>query len=568
LTVTRVVLVTAALAAAVAVLAVLARPPARLELAGAPDGTIAGGFHIHTNRSDGRGSPDDVARAAARAGLAFVVFTDHGDGTRAPDPPTYRAGVLCLDGVELSTSGGHYIAIDMPAAPYPLGGEARDVIDDVRRLGGFGIVAHPDSPKGELAWKDWTLPFDGVELVNLDTGWRKRVGTPRWSTPLVIARALAGYPLRPAETLGELLASTHADPGPYDSVSNRRPVVALAGADVHAKLALFDGEPGDNRFSLPFPGYASVFRAFSLRVRPDRPLSGDAAADGALVVAAIRRGQIYTVADGLASPPSFEFSAEHDGRVARIGERIEGGPVVLRVKSNAPPAFTTLIRSAGKAVAAGNGAELSARVEGPGVFRAEVRAPHASGEALWILSNPIYVGKESAQAVEGGERVASQPPRFLYEGGDGSNWNVEADPMSQAAKEIRRMPDAMLTLSYRLADGPPAGQFAALAQGTPGGIAPYDRISFDAQAEQPMRISLQLRVENAPGRADRWRRSIYLDRTTRSYTVAFEEMSPIKEVEEPFRASHVHSVMFVVELTNTKPGSAGTLSIGDIRLER
>src|SRR2546426_12661666 len=54
----------------------------------------------------------------------------------------------------------------------PICGEARDVVDDVRRLGGFGIAAHPDSPKAELRWRDWTLPFDGVELLNPDTSWR------------------------------------------------------------------------------------------------------------------------------------------------------------------------------------------------------------------------------------------------------------------------------------------------------------------------------------------------------------------------------------------------------------
>src|SRR4051812_45263155 len=108
------------------------------------DGSVAGVLHIHSIRSDGRGTPEQIAHEAARAGIKFIVITDHGDATRKPDPPIYREGVLCLDGVEISTSGGHYIAIDMPAAPYPLAGEARDVVDDVRRLGGFGIVAHPD----------------------------------------------------------------------------------------------------------------------------------------------------------------------------------------------------------------------------------------------------------------------------------------------------------------------------------------------------------------------------------------------------------------------------------------
>ena len=93
-----------------------------------------------------------VAAAAARAGLKFVILTDHGDGTRPPDPPEYIDGVLVLDGVEISTDEGHYVAIDMPRAPYPLGGAADAVVEDVRRLGGFGIAAHPDSPKPALRW--------------------------------------------------------------------------------------------------------------------------------------------------------------------------------------------------------------------------------------------------------------------------------------------------------------------------------------------------------------------------------------------------------------------------------
>jgi hypothetical protein len=37
---------------------------------------------------------------------------------------------------------------------------------------GFGVAAHPDSPKSQLRWTDWTAPIDGVELLNLDTSWR------------------------------------------------------------------------------------------------------------------------------------------------------------------------------------------------------------------------------------------------------------------------------------------------------------------------------------------------------------------------------------------------------------
>ena len=100
-------------------------PPKQFHLSSSsPDGTIPGILHVHSARSDGRGTLDEIARAAARAGLKFIVVTDHGDATRAPDPPVYRGGVLCLDAVEISTTGGHYLALDMPAAPYPLAGDA------------------------------------------------------------------------------------------------------------------------------------------------------------------------------------------------------------------------------------------------------------------------------------------------------------------------------------------------------------------------------------------------------------------------------------------------------------
>ncbi len=153
---------TAAIVAAVFLWLVVTQPPRFATASGVVADairarTVAGAFHVHSTRSDGAGDRSTIARAAARAGLKFVILTDHGDATRTPDPPAYVEGVLCIDAVEVSTNGGHLIALDMPAAPYPLGGEPAAVVEDVTRLGGMPIVAHPDSPKGELAWKDWAL---------------------------------------------------------------------------------------------------------------------------------------------------------------------------------------------------------------------------------------------------------------------------------------------------------------------------------------------------------------------------------------------------------------------------
>src|SRR5262245_47782735 len=89
--------------------------------------TVAGAYHVHSTISDGAGDVNTIAAAAKRAGLQFVILTDHGDGTRTPEAPRYVDGVLCLEGVEISTDGGHFVALGLPATPYPLGGDPAGV---------------------------------------------------------------------------------------------------------------------------------------------------------------------------------------------------------------------------------------------------------------------------------------------------------------------------------------------------------------------------------------------------------------------------------------------------------
>ncbi len=202
------------------------------ELALTPDPRLVrGAIHIHTTRSDGAGSPDDVARAASRAGLDFVILTDHGDGLRAPDPPRYVDGVLVIDAVEISTADGHYVALGIGQAPYRLAGDARDVIDDVHRLGGFGFAAHPDSPKADLRWRDWDVPLDGLEWLNADSEWRDE-------TRSALARGFLTYWIRGPESIVRMFSRPVATIGRWDRLTSSSRVVAVAGADAHARVPL------------------------------------------------------------------------------------------------------------------------------------------------------------------------------------------------------------------------------------------------------------------------------------------------------------------------------------------
>jgi len=553
--------------AAVAIFIWARLPPKYQALPSAPDdGTVAGVLHIHTSRSDGRSTPEQVAHDAARAGLKFIVFTDHGDATRKPDPPVYREGVLCLDGTEISTSGGHYIAIDMPASPYPLGGEARDVVDDVKRMGGFGIAAHPDSPKAELSWREWTAPFDAIEVLNLDTSWRRRVAVGTWRGKAGLLSRLLTYPFRPAESIASLVARSEVFYR-LDALSRRRHVVMLAGADAHAQIAWRASDPIAARLSVPVPSYESSFRAVSVRVRPERPMTGSAATDAALVFRAIRGGHLYSVVDGLATPPSFEFTASNGLGTVREGDQLAvSGPVTLHVRSNAPDGFTTTIWNGVTPVTSDRRErEFSATAMGdPAVYWVEIRRAGELAPMPWLTSNPIYVRATDTPAVVP-PRPRATASNLLFDGRSTAAWSVEHDPTSLGALDVTASltPENSLRLRFGLATGAPAGQVVALSVQTPQGVARGDRLTFSARAETPMRISVQMRTQTA-----RWRRSIHVDAFSEMHEVFFDEFAPVGD-SATYRAplDAVRSVLFVVDTTNTKPGASGRLWITAPRVE-
>ncbi len=564
----------AVLVAAVTAFVTSTLPPKHLSLADpAPDGAIAGIIHVHSIRSDGRGTPDEIAEAAAQAGLKFVVITDHGDGTRTPEPPAYRHGVLCLDAVEISTSGGHYIALDMPASPYPLGGEARDVVDDVKRLGGFGIVAHPDSPKDELRWREWTAPFDAVEIVNLDTAWRQRAAGASWRQKLDLAARLISYPIRPVESIASLVEpSTIWEQ--WTTLARRRHLVMLPGADAHARVGWrTTGDPGNGGVSAPLPSYVTSFRTLSVHVRAERALTGNAGGDARMIIRAIRAGHAYSAIEGAASPSSFDFTATNEHGTVHAGDELSAaGPLTLHVRSNAPPGFTTSVWN-GATVVSGDHHEQDFSVQvpestaGTGVYRAEIRATGRLQALPWIISNPIYVRVPTID-VSGGPAVGAATTSLpLFDGRSLTGWNVEQDPTSLGAVNvvetgITRQP--ALRWRFGLSSGAAAGQFVALIADLTHGAASSNRVAFTIRAERPMRISVQLRTER-----DRWQRSVYVEAFNREQTVLFDDLRPAGPTasDKPPLAD-VRSLLFVVDTTNTKPGASGRIWITGPALQK
>ncbi|MEQ1759900.1 MAG: hypothetical protein ABL986_16410 [Vicinamibacterales bacterium] len=538
-------------------------PPSARVVSVPSSGPVRGVIHAHTLRSDGTGTVDDVARAAARAGLSFVIVTDHGDGTRAPDPPEYRSGVLYIDAVEISTDDGHVVAVGLPETPYPLGGEARDVVDDIHRLGGWAVAAHPGSPRPNLAWRDWNVPVDAVEWVNGDSEWRDESA---WS----LVRALLTYPFRPAESLVSLLDRPDPVISRWDQLATSRPVVALAAADAHARVGLTSlGEPYDSRASIPLPSYAAVFSAMSITLE-GVSLSGDAAGDARTVENALRAGHVYSTIDGLAVRGQLEFTGMSGDRGARMGDRLAAtGPVTLRASTSGPGDATMTLFRDGRAERTVQGTVLEEVVPAdPAIYRVEVSlaAPGGAPRVPWMISNPIYVGAAPAST---GVLPSGRPtPATTFSLEQLGATRIERSGASEAATTITRALDGR-ELLFRYALGGKASDhpYAAAVIALPVPVQRESQIRFSARADRPMRLSVQVRSPG-PGDGDRWRRSIYLDETPRDFSVVLTDMRAVASARLDDRLATIDSLLFVVDDEHTRMGNGGRVWLRNLAIAK
>lgn len=535
-------LVASAVATAALVVVYRTLPPAATTLAGTlPPTIVLGGYHIHSVRSDGTGTVDEIARAAHDAGLAFIILTDHGDGTAARLPPAYRSGVLCIDAVEVSTNGGHVVALGLgDASPYPMAGEPVDVIEDIHRRGGMAVVAHPDSPKPELQWRAWDTPYDGVEWLNADSEWRDQ---STGHLAIVAARLL----LRPPETIASLFRRPTPTLRRWDATLRRRPVVGLAGLDAHANLA-------------GWPRYVDMFRTLAQAVVLQTPLTGRATDDAAAIVSALRAGHTYSIVRAFASPAALEFTAERGSTVVQMGDwTAAGGTLTWQARVPEAPEARLVVIDEGREIARGKGSVTYSGPAAAGAYRVEVTYPTFT--MPWIVSNPIYVGTPPD------DRPVEPPPALATDALDvlgSSAWRVERDAASTG--QLDRDGSA-LRFQYALGPGRPASPYAAAVVPV-NGTSGFDRVQLTARSDHPMRISVQVRLPGAGG-GQRWRRSAYLDDQVRTIVLPLSTfVAADRPTSQQPIVSVVRELLVVVDTVNTSPGARGTLWITAAALGR
>ena len=128
----------------------------------------AGIVHVHSLYSDGTGTVPEIARAAERNGLDFVLLTDH-DTLEAAErgEEGWHGSVLVLVGEEVSPlRENHYLAFGLQHPIEHRGLSPSQIVARVNDAGGFGFLSHPFSQGSQrfkrggegMPWRDLAAP--------------------------------------------------------------------------------------------------------------------------------------------------------------------------------------------------------------------------------------------------------------------------------------------------------------------------------------------------------------------------------------------------------------------------
>jgi hypothetical protein len=334
-----------------------------------------GNIHIHSFYSDGHASIGEITRAAASAGLSFIIITDHNTLKGLPEEG-FRHGVLALVGSEINVGKNHYLALGIHSEIPPNDDDPQKVIDAAAAQGGFGFIAHPFEKGSRLVhnyrrfpWDDWNVTgFTGIEVWNWCSQWRDNVKT-------LLLGLYCAY-LNPAGPI------TGPDPeamAVFDRLSQTRPLTAIAGSDAHA----WPIRRGPVRRTI-FP-YGYQFRTANNCLLLEQPLSTDFTTAKNQVYDALRRGRSFIINNLLGDAAGFTFTVQSNGTAYQIGDTAPlSADTALHI--TCPRGRLRVIQS-GRLLAQVPRGEVRIPLRQPGAYRLEVY----KNKKPWLFTNPIYV---------------------------------------------------------------------------------------------------------------------------------------------------------------------------------
>jgi len=339
-----------------------------------------GAVHLHSQFSDGAMTIPEIAEIAANKNLDFLMFSDH--NTLEPKRQGlegWYGTVLVITGCELNDKDdrNHYLAfrIDQDIQEK----DAEKYVEKIRRLGGFGVIAHPAEKRNfseaypPYPWTAWDVDgFDGIEIWNQLSEWMEGFTKSnrfwRMIHPLMSIR----FPVW--ETLER-----------WDRLNQKRRVVGLGGIDVHAFPYKFLG-----CIPIEIYPYKVQFRSIRNHILTETPLkdNADPSFERAeeIVFDAISQGRCFISNFRVGDARGFRFWAESENGDFPMGSRIKKKTVLNFHVQSPLPGIIHLLKD-GQIIKRKNGQSLRFQASEEGVYRVEIYRKRRG----WVYSNPIVV---------------------------------------------------------------------------------------------------------------------------------------------------------------------------------
>jgi hypothetical protein len=341
-----------------------------------------GHMHIHSLYSDGSGKVKQIAAEATKAGLDFIIITDHCnlDGLHKGEEG-YQSGVLVIIGMEVNQECNHYLALGIKEVVANNEQNPQVIIDEVNRQQGIGIIAHPfekGSPyyqKGRTyEWKDWGVSdFQGIEIWNYISQFRDAC-TSILKSIYLLFNPVAGLS-RPCSNALDIL----------DQLQTRgEKTFAYGGSDAHGIRIKVGWIP------VKVSPYYLCFKLINMHILCKRKLSGNLQFDKEQIYQALREGRSWIACDYYQPSNGFRFELGNDIETWSVGSSVKySASLKFSVKTPAP-ARVILLHNGRYREASQGKSHFFTNLQ-PGVYRVEAYLKDKFRYRPWIYTNPIWI---------------------------------------------------------------------------------------------------------------------------------------------------------------------------------
>lgn len=363
----------------------------------APLHAVSGVTHVHSTYSDGGGTIEEIAESANKAGLDFVIITDHNDSrSRKEQKEKIYGNTDVFIEMEASSTPGHTI-IFFSETPYVNLNDLAITFKSDDRLflkevdpDFFSIVAHPSNLKMPWKGKEEYIQ-DGLEVFNLDSMWQRNVVD---SIPHFMVTAFF-YALNPYVGYSRVLDTYGPDFNLWDRLNQKKwGHFATFGHDTHSLVKLSDS------FKFRWPSYLNNFRVASNVVLLKEPAKADFISRKKQIYHSIREGRLV-VNFQLYYPFHNIWKIECPKNTYYSGDHVKESHCkhVFELPADFPYTADILLNKNGRKMAEwSNVKKVEQEVSGKGFYRAEIWISLKTRFAIGLdrkvpyqFYNPIYV---------------------------------------------------------------------------------------------------------------------------------------------------------------------------------